>query len=147
MRNLTIGLMAVLCVLSAGAGWAADTAEDNAKGIVRGNSSGGQSVTCTLEVPDVVHSGEVFLFQVNYSPSLCTPKHTETFTFNWPSTTNTFKEQTVRKKVFRHETSCIDGSAEQVLVPSSPFIQGKFEANVTVEGVCSVNAKMKVEFP
>ena len=96
-------------------------------------------------VPAVVHPGEIFHFEVLYSPDLCLPDYTETFTFRWPSTDRTFRERTVRTKVFRQHTGCVTASAENAYVPASAVIRGPFEANVTVEGVCSVNAPMTVE--
>ncbi len=91
-----------------------------------------EQVSCTLSVPGVVQNGQIFQFQVNYSPFIA-GTWKENFVFYWPSRATDFDELTIRQKSFV-DYGAILGSFESAVTPTATNIAGTGLALVIVSG-------------
>lgn len=144
-----IGALALIVGTSIGVSVVAQEADEETATVVSDSTGEGTEghLACTLSLfPATVTNGEVFTAFVGFSPSIEEP-HFEDFMLLWPSTSPTFTEATLRRKVFKSDQA-ISGSSEKVVTPAATFINGTFDGQVRVMGVggliCTASATMTV---
>jgi len=99
--------------------------------------------TISFNVPATVNNGEVFIYQIVYSPPI-SGKVTEKIIFNWPSRCDGFKEKTTRVKKFT--TPGGSSSSDYVVTPGAACVEGIFEAKAIVtKGTKTWKAKAWME--
>ena len=100
-----------------------DVGEEMAEGIEP------QAMTISLNVPAIVNNGDVFIYQIVYSPPI-SGKATEKIIFKWPSRCDGFKEKTIRIKKFT--TPGGSSSSDYVVTPGALCVEGTFIAKAIV---------------